>query len=99
MVYLNDKDWKARVNRENVNYKNKDSKNFNGAMIVKSNKTSMIFLLLTPNKMVETVKKIKEENASYSKNYYLVREGKDTYIAFKLFIGQTINLDTMKIKG
>ena len=99
LFYLSDNDWRTRINRKKITNKEKDKTLINNTSIVKVNKTSIIFLLQKPNTLVDKVKKIKESKVSYSNNYYLVADGKDIYIAFKLFIGQKINLDTMVITG
>ena len=99
LFYLSDNAWRTRINRKKITNKEKDKTLINNTSIVKVNKTSIIFLLQKPNTLVDKVKKIKESKVSYSNNYYLVADGKDIYIAFKLFIGQKINLDTMVITG
>lgn len=99
LVYFNDKDWRARVNGVYVNSQNKDTVSLKDVSVVKTNKISMIFLLKKPNDKIKEVREIQKKGGSYNQNYYIVQEGKDTYIAFKLFIGQKINLDTMKITG
>ena len=100
LVYFNDKDWRAKVNSEKVDNKNVSQKGFFGAKPIKANKTSMIFLIQKPDdKITKKVQLIKDNHSSYSGNYYLVPSQGKTYVAFKLFIGQKINLDTMQITG
>ena len=97
LVYFDDNNWRARVGRKVISSQDKTLSN---AAVVKVNKTSIAFLLKkTSQQLVERVKKIRKEGGSYSHNYYLIPDGKKTYIAFKLFIGQTIDLDTLKISG
>lgn len=97
LVYFDDSNWRARVNNKIISNKDKTLKN---VVVVKVNKTSIAFLLKkTSFQLVERVKKIRKDGGSYSNNYYLVPDGKKTYIAFKLFIGQKIDLNTLKISG
>ena len=97
LVYFNNDNWRARVGGRVISNKDKTLKN---VAVVKVNKTSIAFLLKkTSSQLVEQVKKIRKEGGSYSNNYYLIPDGKKTYIAFKLFIGQKIDLNTLKISG
>ena len=100
LVFLDDKNWEVKINRETFNSKNRANKTLFDTGIVKVNKKSVIFLIKKVDDMaVERVRLIKKKRLPYSDNYYLVKKGKKTYIGFKMFNGQKINLDTMIITG
>lgn len=100
LVFLDENNWEAKINHEIFNNKNKNKKTLFDTGIVKVDNNSIIFLVKkTDDLMVKKVQLIKKRKLPYSNNYYLVKKGKKTYVAFKLFNGQKIKLDTMIIIG
>ena len=98
LVFFNRKKWNAKINNNLVNQASK--KTFFEAKIATVNKTNIVFLIQNPSKkIIEKVRLIKDENLSYSNSYYVIKRGNKTQIAFKLYVGQKIDLDTMKIVG
>ena len=100
LVYFNKNDWSVTINGKKITNNTKGDYIFFEAKVVKVNKTSVVFLLTNAEeKITKKVRLIQNNKSSYGQNYYLMHEGGKTYVAFKLFIGQKINLDTMKITG
>ena len=100
LVFLDENNWEAKINHEIFNNKNKNKKTLFDTGIVKVDNNSITFLVKkTDDLMVKKVQLIKKRKLPYSNNYYLVKKGKKTYVAFKLFNGQKIKLDTMIIIG
>lgn len=100
LVFFNENNWEAKINYEIFNNNNKNKKTLFDTGIVKVDDNSIIFLVKkTDDLMVKKVKLIKKNKLPYSNNYYLIKKGKKTYVAFKLFNGQKIKLDTMTIIG
>ena len=98
LVFFNKKKWNAKINSDLINQASK--KTFFEAKIATVNKTNIVFLIQNPSKkIIEKVRLIKDENLSYSNSYYVIKKGNKTQIAFKLYVGQKIDLDTMKIVG
>ena len=98
LIYFNENNWTATINNETLNNNNIRTKTIMGVKIVKINKLSIIFLMKNANNdVIKKIKSIKKNNSPYSENYYLIERNKKTYVAFKLFVGQKIDLETMEI--
>ena len=100
MVYFNDKDWIVRVNKQIIPYKDKDNLKNDVVSILKVDKTSVVFVMnATDEWLVKKVNDLISKNVPYKNSYFVIRQKHKTYVAFKLYIGQRIDLNTMKIGG
>ena len=99
LVYFNDKDWIVRVNKQIIPYKDKDNLKNDVVSILKVDKTSVVFVMNAADELL--VKKVNDligRNVPYKNSYFVIRQKHKTYVAFKLYIGQRIELDTMRIE-
>ena len=100
LVYFNENDWKCKINNKVINNDNLYDIFNNKVSILNINKGSITFMLRrTDSKTIKIVKNIQENKSSYYYNYYIINEKGKDYVVFKLFIGQKIDLNTMKISG
>ena len=100
LVYFNDKDWIVRVNKQIIPYKDKDNLKNDVVSILKVDKTSVVFVMnATDELLVKKVNDLISKNVPYKNSYFVIRQKHKTYVAFKLYIGQRIDLNTMKIGG
>gem|GEM_PF-6763436 len=100
LVYFNDQDWNIKVNKQIIPYKDKDNLKNDVVSILKVNKGSVVFVMNdTDDEMIKKVNKLIEKKVPYSHSYFIVKQKHRTYVAFKLYIGQKIDLETMKIEG
>jgi hypothetical protein len=97
LMYFDNANWTARINGYIVNH-NSHTKISDNVAIIKVDKRSALFLLLTSKKTtLERVNAIKDANLSYSSNYHVVSFEGNQFVAFRLYPGQKINLYTMLI--
>ncbi len=99
LVYFDDKHWDCKINNKTFNYKTQNEVHKN-VSIVKVNKQSILFVLNnTTEDIINKIIDIKKKKKKYHTNFYIVSNGGKKVFMFRLFIGQTIDLQTLKISG
>lgn len=99
LVYFDDKHWNCKINNKTFNYNTQNTVHKN-VSIVKVNKQSILFVLNnTTEDIINKVVDIKKKKKQYYTNFYIVSNGGKKVFMFRLFTGQTIDLQTLKISG
>ena len=99
LLFFSPEEWTCRIDGQVIKSENRNKKGSRYS-IVKVNKTSIVFVLKkTTKKMIKQVEKIVEDRYPYYQNYFTTEENGQTHIGFKLFVGQKIDFDTMRITG
>lgn len=99
LMYFDDKNWHCKINNKKFDYKMRNEIHKN-VSIVKVNKQSILFVLNnTTEDIINKVIDIKKHKEQYYTNFYIVSNKKKKVLMFRLFIGQTIDLETLKISG
>ena len=99
LLFFSPEEWTCRIDGQVIKSENRNKRGSRYS-IVKVNKTSIVFVLKkTTKKMIKQVEKIVEDRYPYYQNYFTTEENGQTHIGFKLFVGQKINFDTMRITG
>ena len=99
LLFFSPEEWTCRIDGQVIKSENRNKKGSRYS-IVKVNKTSIVFVLKkTTKKMIKQVEDIISKNYPYYQNYFTTQENGQTHIGFKLFVGQKIDFDTMRITG
>lgn len=98
LYYYNDNNWGCKINDKFIKKSNQNNVNSN-VSIVKINKDSILFVLnKTKEKDIEKIRKLKKTKYKYSSDYYIVKNGTTKSLMFRLYIGQSIDLNSFEIK-
>ena len=98
LTYFNIKNWSCRINNKDITYKNQENCHKN-VSIVKVNKQSVLFVMNETNEdILKKIKDIQKEKKPYYTNFYIIKHNTKRVAMFRLFTGQSINLETMQIE-
>ena len=98
LLYLNSKEWSARINNMKITNKS-DTKITDDIKIITVKKNYILFLILKPidDIFLMKIKDLQKNNIMYSNNYFLVNNKNNDFLIFKLQTGESIDLDTILI--
>ncbi len=100
LIYENSKNWISRINGKIFTQETEDYIN-QEISILKIEKNYIIFKINNVNQeKIDKINKIKSEGGSYISSYFVVpvQKSQINALAFKLYVGQEINLETFRIK-